>query len=321
MTSRHSVSVIIPAFNEEATIGPVVSRILSVDPSYQVIVVDDGSSDQTARAARTAGAQVVRHPYNLGNGAAVCSGSLMASGDVVVMIDADGQHPPEAIPALLSEIGKFDMVVGARTRRSKTSGFRDFGNFLLNRIGSWISGYPIPDLTSGFRAIKRTHLLEYLHLFPARYSYPTTITMAMIQGRHFITYVPVDSIQKRFHGKSNIKPIRDFIRFVNIMMRLLILFSPQKFFVPLSGVTALAGAGLGTYQLLRHGGLFGSTQLLLLSAVYFFCFGMIADQLSALRRQQKEVWPERRFWQDSDDGADGSSECKSVHSGRADTKV
>lgn len=288
------VSVVVPAYNEAATIALVVGRILAVDPTYEVIVVDDGSADDTAGAAEAAGATVIRHTYNLGNGASVTSGSLAASGNVVVMIDADGQHPPEAIPRLLEHIGEYDMVVGARTRNSRTSKFRNFGNYFLNMLGRWVSGHPIVDLTSGFRAIKREHLLEYIHLFPARYSYPTTITMAMIQGRHFVKYVSLDVIQRREHGKSNIRPVRDFLRFINIMMRLLILFSPQKFFIPLSIVTAVGGVGLGLFQLIERGGLFGSSQLLLLSAVYFFCFGLLAEQLAALRRQQREILPRRR---------------------------
>lgn len=291
--NQPKVSVIVPALNEGATIADVVRRILAVDPSYEVIVIDDGSADDTARAAKAAGARVIRHPYNLGNGASITSGSLAARGEVVVMIDADGQHPPEEIPTLLAHIGEFDMVVAARTERSKTSKFRNFGNLMLNAIGRWISDFPIQDLTSGFRAIKRAHLLEYVHLFPARYSYPTTITMAMIQGRHFVKYVPMDSIQRRHHGSSNIKPFRDFIRFINIMMRLLILFSPQRFFLPLSGFSAASGIVMGLYQLIVHGGLFGSSQLMLLSAVYFFCFGLLAEQLATLRRQKNEMLPRR----------------------------
>ncbi|MEK9970348.1 MAG: glycosyltransferase family 2 protein [Ferrovibrio sp.] len=285
MNTPLKVSVVVPALNEESTIGDIVAGILAVNPDYEVIVVDDGSADGTAQAARDSGAVVISHPYNLGNGASVTAGSLAASGDIIVMIDADGQHPPECIPMLIEHMGAYDMVVGARTRHSKTSRRRAFGNFILNKIASWISGHPIKDLTSGFRAIKRKHLLEYIHLFPARYSYPTTITMAMIQGRHFVKYVPVDAIQRRHFGRSNIKPIRDFIRFLNIMMRLLVLFSPQKFFLPLSALTLVFGMALGLYQLITHGGLFGSSQLLLLSAVYFFCFGLLAEQIAFIRRQ------------------------------------
>lgn len=287
--SSYPVSVIIPALNEGQTIGDVVGRILAVDPGYEVIVVDDGSTDNTAEAAAIAGARVVRHPYNLGNGASIVTGSRHALGDVIVMIDADGQHPPEHIPILVNAIGEYDMVVGARTRQSKTSRRRKFGNFMLNSIARWISGHPIVDLTSGFRAIKRDHLMEYVHLFPARYSYPTTITMAMIQGRHFVKYVLVDSIQRRHHGKSNIRPVRDFIRFVNIMMRLLIMFSPQKFFLPLSAFSLLTGLLLAVHQLVSYGAIYGSSQLMLLSAVYFFCFGLLAEQTAALRRERSKL--------------------------------
>ncbi|MEW5728872.1 MAG: glycosyltransferase family 2 protein [Pseudomonadota bacterium] len=287
--SKFTVSIIVPAFNEGEAIGHVVRRILAVDPAYEVIVVDDGSSDATAQEALAAGARVFRHPYNLGNGASVSTGALNATGDVVVMIDGDGQHPPEAIPDLLAHIGEYDMVVAARTQRSNTSKFRNFGNLMLNAIARWISGHPIKDLTSGFRAIKRVHLLEYVHLFPARYSYPTTITMAMIQGRHFVKYVPMDSIQKRETGTSNIRPLPDFMRFVNIMLRLLVMFSPQKFFLPVSGLFLVMGVLMGVYQLAAHGGIYGSSQLLLLSSLYFFCFGLLAEQLAALRRQKNEI--------------------------------
>ncbi|MCW0234577.1 MAG: glycosyltransferase family 2 protein [Ferrovibrio sp.] len=284
------VSVIVPAFNEASTIGDVVRRIAAIDSTYEVIVVDDGSGDNTAAAAAAAGARVIRHTYNLGNGASITTGAGHAVGDVIVMIDADGQHPPEYIPALVALIGEYDMVVGARTRQSKTSRRRRFGNFLLNSIARWISGHPIVDLTSGFRAIRRTHLLEYVHLFPARYSYPTTITMAMIQGRHFVKYVPIDSIQRRYHGKSNIRPVRDFIRFINIMMRLLILFSPQKFFLPLSAMSLVAGLLLAIHQLVSYSAIYGSSQLLLMSAVYFFCFGLLAEQIATMRRERSRIF-------------------------------
>jgi glycosyltransferase involved in cell wall biosynthesis len=288
-SDRPAVSVVIPALDEAATIADLVGRIRAVGPAYEIIVVDDGSSDATGERARQAGATVIRHPYNLGNGASVKAGCRLARGDAIVMIDGDGQHPPEAIPSLLEWIGEYDMAVGARMRGSKTSRVRRTGNFLLNRIGSWICGKEIVDLTSGFRAIKRKYLLEYLHLFPSRYSYPTTITMAMIQGNHFVKYVPVPDIQRRGHGKSSIRPVQDFMRFLNIMARLLIVFSPQRFFLPLSFAAILAGVLMASYQLIRSGGVFGSSVVLLMSGALFFCFGLIAEQIAALRRERGEA--------------------------------
>ncbi|WP_430472569.1 glycosyltransferase family 2 protein [Thalassospira lucentensis] len=290
----YKVSVVIPALNEEQTIAGIVSRILTVNPDYEVVVVDDGSNDKTATNAAAAGAMVIRHAYNLGNGASVTSGSLHASGDVVVMIDADGQHPPENIPELVSYLDEYDMAVGARTTQSKTSKFRNLGNYVLNHLGSWIAQHQIDDLTSGFRAIKKEVLLEYIHLFPARYSYPTTITMALILGRHFVKYVPISNIQARKHGSSGISPMSDFFRFINIMMRILIMFSPQRFFFPLALVTFLVGIAIGIYQIKEQGGVFGSSVLLSVSGIIFFCFGLVSEQLAILRRQKNETTPLRK---------------------------
>lgn len=287
-SARRTVSVVVPAFNEAATIGEIVRRIKQAEPAYEVIVVDDGSTDDTANSARSAGATVILNPYNLGNGASVKAGCLKANGEVIVMIDADGQHPPETIPELVSHIGEYDMVVASRIPGSNTSPVRRFGNLLLNAIGSWVSGRNVADLTSGFRAIKRRHLLEYVHLFPSRYSYPTTITIAMIQGNHFVKFLPVPEIQRRMHGKSNIRPFQDFLRFLHIMARLVIVFSPQRFFLPLSAASAAAGTVMGAYQLARFGAVLGSSLLLLISSLLFFCFGLIAEQIAALRRERRE---------------------------------
>ena len=280
--------MVIPAFNEGPTIASIIERILAIDPTFEIIVVDDGSTDETSARAASAGAQVIRHPYNLGNGASVRAASLAARGDIIVMLDADGQHPPEAIPALLAPIGEYDMTVGARIAGSNTSRIRRFGNYLLNGIGSWISGRPIDDLTSGFRAIKRRHLLEYIHLFPSRFSYPTTITMAMLQGNHFVKFIPVPGIQRREFGASSIRPISDFIRFLNIMARLVIVFSPQRFFIPLSLTCLGVGLAIAFYQIVRLGAVLGSSVLLLVSGMLFFCFGLIAEQIAALRRERTD---------------------------------
>jgi glycosyltransferase involved in cell wall biosynthesis len=288
-----SVSVVIPALNEASTIGDVISRILALSPAFEVIVVDDGSTDDTSGRARQAGARVIRHPYNLGNGASVKAGCLAANGEVIVMIDGDGQHPPEAIAKLLEWIGEFDMVVAARTPDSNTLLIRNVGNFVLNWIGSWICGKNVSDLTSGFRAIKRQHLLEYVHLFPSRYSYPTTITMAMILGNHFVKYLPVPTIHRRIYGKSNLRPIQDFIRFLHIMARLVIVFSPQRFFLPLSFATMLFGTTMAIYQIANFGAVLGSSLLLLISTIIFFCFGLIAEQIAAMRRERRDTFHNR----------------------------
>lgn len=281
------VSVVIPALNEEATIAEIVKAVRAVDKSYEVIVVDDGSTDRTEAEASGAGARVIRNPYNIGNGASVKRGCLAARGDVVVMLDADGQHPPEAIPQLVEHIGAFDLCIGSRTRQSTTSRIRNLGNHLLNAIATWIAGQKVEDLTSGFRAFKKPVLYEYLHIFPRRYSYPTTTTMAMILGNHFVKYVPIHAITKRRHGMSNIKPVEDFLRFINIMLRLLILFRPQKFFLPLSLIAFVMGVVWALYQMFLTGGLRGTSLVLILSSVIFFCFGLLAEQIAELRRQHR----------------------------------
>ncbi|WP_052473410.1 glycosyltransferase family 2 protein [Paramagnetospirillum magnetotacticum] len=288
MSQTWRVSVVMPAYNEAATIGDVIRRTLDTGVVAEVVVVDDGSTDGTAQAAEAAGARAVRNPYNIGNGASVRRGSLAATGDVVVMMDADGQHPPEAIPSLLARLGEYDMVVAARTRNSDTSKLRNFGNRMLIMVAEWISGRRIADLTSGFRAIKRDHLLEHLHLFPNRYSYPTTITLAMMMGGRFVAYEPVDAISRRVHGNSNISPVRDFLRFIAIMVRMVMLFSPQRLFVPMGGMLFLLSAVASTLQYIYTGGIHSAGLALFLSSVYIACFGLLADQVALLRRKRHD---------------------------------
>ncbi len=283
-----TVSIVIPTYNEAATIGDIIKRIRAVGSKFEIIVVDDGSADDTAAQARAAGATVIRNPYNLGNGASVKAGCLASGGDIIVMIDGDGQHPPEAIPSLLEPLTEYDMAIAARVPGSDTARIRRIGNAMLNWIGSWVCRRKIVDMTSGFRAIRRQPLLEYIHLFPSRYSYPTTITIAMIQGNYFVKFVPVDAIGRRRHGKSNLRPFQDFLRFIHIMARVLILFSPQRFFLPLSLVTFVAGVVMASYQLWKASGVFGSSVFLLLSGALFFCFGLVSEQIAALRRERGE---------------------------------
>ncbi|MBF0301252.1 MAG: glycosyltransferase family 2 protein, partial [Oligoflexia bacterium] len=247
---KKNVSIIIPAYNEENSISLVLDRInsLPMAKDWDVIVVDDGSSDKTGEVAKSKGARVFRHPYNIGNGASICTGINNATGNIVIMMDGDGQHPPELISQLLACMNEYDMVVGARTTDSNVSRFRSFGNFVLNRVACYLSGREIKDLTSGFRAVKLECLKKFMHLFPQRYSYPTTITLAMMLSGYFVKYVAMDEICKRQQGRSNLRPFQDGLRFIVIIFRMIILFNPIKIFLPFFVFFFLTGLSMGVYD-------------------------------------------------------------------------
>lgn len=279
------ISVVIPAYNEAATVGDIISRIRKIGPDFEIIVVDDGSVDDTSKVAVDAGAKVLTAPYNVGNGASVRRGILESAGDVVVMMDCDGQHPPEEIPNLLCQLDKYEMAIGARTSKGNTSDFRKVGNWALIKVAEWISGHKILDLTSGFRAMRKDSLMRYLRLFPNRYSYPTTITLAFLMDARFVTYVPMDSIQRRAHGESNIRPMSDFFRFVAIIFRILMLFNPKRLFVPLSSILMLVSILIGGWQYWNTGGVQSAGLGLFMSSVIVACFGLIADQVAMVQRK------------------------------------
>ncbi|GFK94866.1 Undecaprenyl-phosphate 4-deoxy-4-formamido-L-arabinose transferase [Fundidesulfovibrio magnetotacticus] len=281
------VSIIIPAYNEAENIGGVVSRILSLEAlrGYEVVVVDDGSADDTARAAEAAGARVVRHPYNLGNGASVKSGAAAANGDVFVFMDADGQHLPEDIPKLLEHVGDYDMVVGARTSESDVSRFRAFGNRVLIATAQFLVGRKIDDLTSGFRAVKRAAFEDFAHLFPQGYSYPTTITMALFSAGRFVKYVPLPTIRRRQGGASNIQPVRDGLRFLFIMLRMIMLFNPFKVFLPLAGLFLTLGLLNGLHDAWALQKITASSMLSLILGFFLLFFGIMTDQIARTRRE------------------------------------
>src|SRR5437870_5912260 len=228
----YTLSIIIPAYDEGDAIGAVIAKARALRPQAEILVVDDGSKDNTSEAARGAGARVIRHPYNKGNGAAVKRGLRNARGDVVLLLDADGQHPPEDIERVLAGIGEYDMVVGARTRDSESARVRDFGNAVFNNLASYLSGRKIPDLTSGFRAMKRDMILEFIHLLPNLYSYPTTSTLAFIKAGYNVQFVPIRA--RKGTGRSNTKILRDGVRAVVTIMRMITLFAPMKIFLPVS---------------------------------------------------------------------------------------
>ena len=226
------VSIIIPAHNEVESIGKIISSIRSLHPDFEIIVVDDGSNDETGAEANNQGV-LVYYPYNIGNGAAIKSGIRIASGKVLVFMDADGQHDPADIDRLLEHFPAFDMVVGARNKGKQESWIRAFGNAVYNRLASYATKFPVEDLTSGYRAIKSDIARNLLYLLPNTYSYPTTLTLGLLRTGRSVKYVRVD-VQSRTTGKSNIKIFRDGVRFFMIITKISTFYSPLTIFLPIS---------------------------------------------------------------------------------------
>ena len=227
---KYEVTILLPAYNEEEAIVGTINRIRELYPDFEVLVVDDGSTDNTMQAAMDAGANVWPHPYNIGNGAAVKTGLRMAQGEWIIMMDADGQHKPEDIAGLLEYKESFDMVVGARTRQSDTSLHRDIANQLYNWFASYVTKFKVEDLTSRFRLVRSSTVRQYIYLLPNTFSYPSTLTMGYLRSGRTVKYVPIET-QKRL-GKSKIKLLRDGSRFFLIITKVATLFSPLRVFCP-----------------------------------------------------------------------------------------
>jgi glycosyltransferase involved in cell wall biosynthesis len=277
-----SLSIIIPARNESATIGDLVRDIREQYPTAQILVVDDGSTDETSAVAREAGAQIVANPIGLGNGAAVKAGARRATGDFLVFLDADGQHDPGDIPKLLSRLDQgFDMVIGARASgASHANSARLLANGLYNLVASLVTGRRIPDLTSGFRAVRASLFKRFLYLLPNGFSYPTTITMAFIRSGFPIDFVDIEA--KRREGKSHIRPIRDGVRFMVIIFKIATLYAPMKLFLPTSFFFFFVGLGYYLYTYANFGRFTNMSLLLLSASVIVFLIGLISEQITAL---------------------------------------
>jgi glycosyltransferase involved in cell wall biosynthesis len=271
-------TVVIPAFNEQEAIGDIVARVRGRGAWQEVLVVDDGSTDQTAERAQQAGARVVRHPYNKGNGAAVKTGIREAAGEVVLLMDADGQHDPEDMSRLVAAVGVHDMVIGARAARDQAM-TRAVGNAVFRGLASWLTGRPIPDLTSGFRAARRDRLVEILHLLPNGFSYPTTSCLAFLKAGHNVGFIPVTAHVRV--GTSKIRPLRDGVRFLLIILKIVTLYSPLKVFFPISAVSFLVGLAYGIWNVAVHGKIPMGSALLIQLAVVVFLFGLISEQIAS----------------------------------------
>lgn len=285
------ISIVLPAKNEEAAIGGTVDAVLRAisqyKPEIEVIVIDDGSTDGTAAAAEMVGARVIHHPYGKGNGAAIKTGARVANGQIVVFMDADGQHDPSDIPRLLEKIEQgYDMVVGARQKGSQASIGRGLANALYNRLASWMVGHQVEDLTSGFRAVRADKFSEFLYLLPNGFSYPTTSTMAFFRAGYSVSYVPIHAARRI--GKSHIKLFRDGARFLIIIFKIGTLFSPLKIFAPVALLMFLLASGWYGWTYVHEGRFTNMSALLYTGGVMVFLLGLISEQITSLMYQRIE---------------------------------
>jgi glycosyltransferase involved in cell wall biosynthesis len=283
------VSVVIPAYNEEKAIGTTLDAVLGAVSSsprrYQVIVVDDGSRDDTAKVAASRNVQVVTHRKNRGYGASLKSGTLAARGDVVLFYDADNQFEPSDIDRMVNELGDNDAALGARTAGSHAPFSRRGGKKLLGWLANYLARTRIPDLNCGLRAIRRDLLLDYLHLLPNGFSASTTTTLVLLKEGHDVRFVPV-TVKKRI-GKSTVKPLKDGVDTALLIVRLTTLLDPFRVFGPVSLVFFLFGCGWGIYYIRLGRGLSVAALFMLVSSIVIFFFGLLADQVASMRRERR----------------------------------
>jgi glycosyltransferase involved in cell wall biosynthesis len=278
-----AVSIVIPAKDEALSIAEVVHRLHEAAAWREIIVVDDGSADSTGPLAREAGACVIRHPYNKGNGAAVKTGARHASGEFVLIVDGDGQHFATDARRIVARLGEFDLVVGARRGATQATLARRGGNAMLNWLASYLTGRRIPDLTSGFRGIRRDVLNEFLHLLPNGFSTPTTTTLACIKAGYNVAFEPIDAGTRAGHSKMRVA--REGARFVLILLKVITIFSPLRIFAPISAAAFVGGAIYGMVNFVIAGRIPNGAVIMLLFAVIVFLVGLVSEQVAALRLQ------------------------------------
>lgn len=281
MATPESVTIVVPAFNEGASIGAVVAALKSAARWHEVLVVDDGSTDETGQAAQAAGARVVRHPYNKGNGAAVKTAIRSASSEWIAIVDADGQHRPEDALRLISRLGDYDLVIGARDPKTQATAGRRAGNALLNWLASYLTERPIPDLTSGFRAARHRHLMEFIHLLPNGFSTPTTTTLAFMKAGYNVAFEPIGALPRV--GTSKIRLASDGAKFLLILLKVITIFSPLRIFAPISAASFALGAGYGLWNFLYHARIPNGAVVLLMFSVMVMLVGLVSEQIAALR--------------------------------------
>ncbi|QNN45687.1 glycosyltransferase family 2 protein [Thermomonas brevis] len=276
------LSIILPAKNEAEGLRRTLPALRARMPEAEIIVVDDGSTDETAAIAVEAGARVLSSPYSMGNGAAIKRGTRAACGEVLVFMDADGQHAAEHVGDLLAVLDEgYDMVVGARDASGQAGLHRGMANAFYNRLASWMTGHPIADLTSGFRAVRADKFREFLHLLPNGFSYPTTSTMAFFRSAYPVAYVPIP-VAKRVGNGSHIRPLKDGVRFLLIIFKIASLYSPLKLFAPTAAAFFLAALGWYGYTFATRHQFTNMSMLLFSASVIVFLIGLISEQVTNL---------------------------------------
>lgn len=285
MADHYEISILIPVFNEAPNLGPLLDRLESLHlPRAEVIVVDDGSTDESPEIAERKGVRVIRHPYNIGNGAAIKTGIRAASGRRLVLIDGDGQHRPEDIPKLLAESSHYHMVVGARAKGSKLRFHRYAANIVYNAFASYVATFKVEDLTSGFRVLRRRDALRFIDLLPNTFSYPSTLTLAFLRSGLTVKYLPIQTLYRS--GESKISLVADGIRFFLIITKIATLFSPFRVFLPVSAFFFATGIGYYLYTYMTEHRFTNMSVFLLTTAVIILMLGLVSEQIALLRMER-----------------------------------
>jgi len=286
--TRAELTVILPAKNEATTLDQILPRLKAQFPEAEIMVVDDASTDETGQIASTHAARLVTHPYCMGNGAAVKTGARSATGNLLVFMDADGQHDPEDVSRLLAKIDEgYDMAVGARCSADHAGAHRGIANAVFNRLASWMVNHKVEDLTSGFRAVRADKFRRFLYLLPNAFSYPTTITMSFFRAGFRVAYVPVS--MPRRNGRSHIRPLRDGVRFLLIIIKIGTLYSPLKLFLPVSAAFFALGLAYYAYTYFTSYRFTNMSALLFVASILVFLIGIVSEQISALMYRDSDV--------------------------------
>ena len=291
MTKTNSLSIVLPAKNEALGLENLLPKLRQSYPQAEILVINDGSTDDTEKICHENNITVITHPYSLGNGASIKTGARNSTGDITVFMDADGQHDPADIAKLIEKMEQgYEMVVGARRANTHAGLFRRFANAFYNRLASIMTGYAIKDLTSGFRAVRTRHFRRFLYLLPNGFSYPTTSTMAFFRSGLPVAYVPINAGKRE--GKSHISLVKDGIRFFIIILKVGSLFSPMRLFLPVSATLFLLGIGYYSYTYILTARFTNMSALLLTSSLITFMMGLISEQISSLH--YKDIEKEQR---------------------------